>query len=47
MDDFFDTCCRVCLGQENVMISTFDRIDNYDLSIRELLYDLVKIKVGD
>lgn len=45
MDDFLNSCCRICLAVEHTMISTFDRIEDFDLAINELLLDCVNIKV--
>lgn len=45
IEDFLQLCCRVCLSVENVMVDTTDAVENYNITIDELLHTNADMKV--
>lgn len=40
-----DNNCRICLSEEGVMLSVFDRVSDFDMCLSELILDISDVKV--
>lgn len=41
-----DNNCRICLSEEGVMLSVFDRVSDFDMCLSELILDISDVKVN-
>lgn len=40
-----DNNCRICLSEEGVMLSVFDRVSDFNMCLSELILDISDVKV--
>lgn len=45
MSVFLRSCCRICLAKEHIMIYLFDQVDEFDMTLSDLLETCVDVKV--